>query len=272
MNNQLDFKVLNELYSKIAEITPKIILFILFVIIAWLLLKIVLIIVRGLLKITKIKRLEEKLNDNELVEKLNIKIKPDKIILAFVKWFLILVFIIIGAEFLGLKAISDETSNLISYLPQFFTALLIFIGGIYFANFIKVSVRNILKSFDINGSKTISLLVFYFLAIMVSITALNHAGVETELITNNLFLIIGAFLVAFAIAFGLGSKEVVYKLLIGFYSRKNIAVGDFIKIDEIEGMVLAIENISLKVKTVDNKTVIIPVANLGEKNVEILPK
>jgi len=41
----------------------------------------------------------------------------------------------------------------------------------------------------------------------LAITALNQVGIDKEIITSNLTLILGSLLLAFMIAFGLGSKE-----------------------------------------------------------------
>ncbi|WP_170062791.1 hypothetical protein [Polaribacter filamentus] len=51
------------------------------------------------------------------------------------------------------------------------------------------------------------------MAIVSSITALNQANVETDLITNNLSIIFVSILLAFALAFGLGSTDVIKRLL-----------------------------------------------------------
>lgn len=58
----------------------------------------------------------------------------------------------------------------------------------YGAAYLKNGLRSILKAMDVNGSKLMSQLLFVMLAIMVSIITLNHIGLETDIITNNLLL------------------------------------------------------------------------------------
>ncbi|MEL4308182.1 mechanosensitive ion channel family protein [Joostella sp. CR20] len=274
MNKQLqvnfDFQILHNYFYDFLEVLPNILLGIAFIIGSWLFLRFVLFIVKKSLKLTKIDSLLESANDKNPIFGGSVKIKPTKVILAFVKWFLILILIIIGADILGLTIVSNEVGKILQYLPQFFTAVIIFFIGTYGAVLLRKTVQSALKAFDMNGSKAISTLVFYLVFVVVAIMSLNQAGIDTEIITNNLFLIIGAFLAALAIALGLGSRDVVSRLLFGFYSRKTFPIGKRIKFEETEGIVLAVNNISLIIKDDQNKKIVVPIKQVVNKKVEIL--
>ncbi|WP_236959605.1 mechanosensitive ion channel family protein [Joostella atrarenae] len=266
----LNFEILNNLYSDFVDVLPIILGTIFYIVISWLLLKFILFIVKKSLKFTKIDSLFENANDKNPLFGSSIKIKPTKIILAFIKWFLILILIIVGSDILGLTIVSNEVGKLVEYLPKIFSAVLIFFVGIYGAILLRKTIQSGLKAFDMNGSKAISMIVFYLVFVVVSVMALNQAGVDTEIITKNFFLIIGAFLAAFAIAFGLGSREVIFRLLLGFYSRKNFAIGKRIRFDDVEGVVLSINNISMVIKSDNNKKIVVPIKLIVNKKIEIL--
>ena len=74
---------------------------------------------------------------------------------------------------------------------------------------------------DLSGAKIISQVVFFIILIFVSITALNQAGIDTEIVTSNLTMILAAFLLAFALAFGFGAQKIVGDLLRTYYTRKT---------------------------------------------------
>ncbi len=268
MNTKLDLRLLEELMNNIYKVFPKIVFGLLFIIVSWLILKIVLYVVKKSLNITKINHLTKKINEVPFLST-TLNIKPEKIIIIFIKWFLILVFVIVGSDLLGLDLISNELSKLIDYLPKIFSALVIFIFGIYGATYLKKSIQSLLKAIDINGSKAISQIIFIVLALMVSIMALNQLGLNTEIVTSNLFLILGAILAAFTIAFGLGSRDIIFRLLLGFYSKRNFNVGQRILIDGEEGIIVSIENISMVVSFA-NKKVVYPVKYITNKKIEIL--
>lgn len=110
--------------------------------------------------------------------------------------------------------------------------------------------------------------LFYLIVFFVSITTLNQAGVDTQIITSNFTLVLGAFLLAFSLALGLGSREVVGDLLRTFYTRKIYEVGDHIKLKNIKGTIEAIDQISIVVKT-DTGKVVVPIKKIVENTVEL---
>ena len=265
---ELSFNTLSTILDNIAVALPNILgaIFILFV--GFLFNKIVRLIVKRIFKIGKIKEVSEKINDTEFFGEADFKINIEKIILGFIKWFLLLVFIIIAADIVKLTIISTEIANLLRYVPQLISAVIIFVIGLYGAKFIEKTLIKIFKSMDFNGSILVSSIVFYIIMIFVTITAVNQAGIDTSIITNNFTLILGAFLLAFALAFGLGSKTIVADLLKTFYARKNYAVGDRIKMNTIEGTIESIDSIFVTLKT-ENGKLVIPIKEITENRIEV---
>lgn len=270
MKTTLDLRLLENLLESIYKVTPKILGGIVLIILGWLVLKLVLFILKKSLKLTRIDELVAKFYDKNPIFSSAVKIEPTKVILFFVKWFLILVLVIIGADMLGLTMISAEIGKLIAYLPKFISAILIFILGIYGAGLLRNALASMIKAFDLNGSKAISRIVFYVLVVFVSIMALSQAGIDTSVITSNLSLILGAFLLAFTLALGLGSRDVIFRLLLGFYSRKNFQIGQQIRIDDTEGEIIAIDNICMVLLCADNQKIVYPIKQVASKKVEIL--
>jgi small-conductance mechanosensitive channel len=268
---ELTMNSLAEMGGKIMEILPNIIGAIVILILGWLVTKIVVFLLKKVLKLIKIDVLTEKINEMDLFGKTDIKFKVSKAITVFVKWILFLVFLIIAADIMQWEIVSQEIGNLLRYLPRLFSAIALFMIGLYIANFVKKAIHGLYKSFDLNGAKMISNIVFYVIAIIITITALNQAGIDTTVITNNVTIILGAFLLAFAIAFGLGSKEIIGDLLSAFYTRKNYELGDHVKVNGIEGTVDAINSISMAISTAKGK-VIIPIKEIVSNTVELLEK
>lgn len=270
MEKFLNFELIENLFNELYEIVPNIVGAILFILIGWLVVKLILFIVKKSLKLTKIDVLASKINDNGTLLKSTSKIEPTKIILAFLKWFLILILVIIGSDLFGLNIVSSGAGKLIDYLPRIFSSIVIFGFGLYLASLIRKSIYSLLKSFDLNGSKLISSIFFFIIVAIVSITALNQAGINTSIITNNLSLILGAFLATFVLALGLGSRDIVYRLLLGFYSKKNFEIGQKVKIDDYEGIILSIDNISVIVENNNGNKIVFPIKQIANKKIEII--
>lgn len=261
-------ETINSLFYKIGEGIISFLYAILVLIIGWLITKLVVFVLEKALRVSKIESLSDKLNDAEIFGKPTVKLNFITIITSFVKWILLLVFFIIAADVMQWKIISVEISNLLRYLPRLFSAIVLFMVGIYIANFVKKAIYGLFQSIGLSGSKIISSLVFYGIGIIITITSLNQAGIDTSIITNNVTIVLGAFLLTFAIAFGLGSKDVVRRLLLSFYTRKNYSIGDKINVNGVQGEIESIENISLIIKTEKGKMVI-PIDEIVDNRVEI---
>ena len=234
----------------------------------WLFIKLLLSILKRTFKAIKIDKLGEKLNDIEIVDGKKLDINVSKILLTTIKWALLIILLIVVSEMMGLSIISEEIGKIIAFLPQLLSAAAIFVIGLLLANFVKKSIQSFFKSFDLSGSKIVSQLVFFIILTIVSITALNQAGINTDIITNNLNMIFGAFLVAFALAVGFGAKDVVGDLMRAFYTRRLYEIGQKIKFKNIEGKIVAIEDISVVIKTKEGK-IVVPIKEIVENQVEI---
>lgn len=270
MNIGLNFSLLESLYQEMVLVFPKVVGGIIFIILSYILLKLILILTKYILKLSKIDNLKRALNNNEALKNSSIEVDPSKIILQFVRLFIILLIIIIGSDIFGLTVVSNQIGRIVDYLPQFFSAILIFAGGFYLANYIKTFLRSLIKSIDLNGANIISNIIFYVILIFTIVTSLNQAGVNTELITNNLSLILGSIFLTLAIAFGLGSKDVIYRLLLSFYTNRNFEIGQKIIIeDDVQGVIIAINNICMTIQTADEK-VVYPIKIITNKKIRII--
>ena len=258
----------NTLFFKIGEGLISFIYALLALVIGWVISKAAIFILRKALTVSNIDKVGDKINESDLFGKSDFQINISEIIIGFVRWILILVFMIIAADVMQWTIISVEISNLLRYLPRLFSAIALFMIGIYIANFVRKAIHGLFTSLNMSGAKMISSIVFYGIAILVTITALNQAGVDTTIVTNNITIILGAFLLTFALAFGLGSKDVITNLLFTFYARKNYTVGEHIKVNGNEGEIIAIDNISLTLKTASGK-VVIPILQIIESTVEV---
>lgn len=259
---------LTSMWLEITKIFPNIIGALVVLIIGWLVTKLIVKIIKKVLKLAKAHKLDEKLNTIEIVEGKNLNFDTIKVVSKFVKWVMYIVLLTTASDIIGLEIISNQISNLLGYLPKLFAALVIFILGLLFANFVKNGLKSLFESMDLSGGKMISQVVFFLLLTFISITALNQAGIDTEIITNNINMIIAAFLLAFAIAFGLGAREVVGKLLKMFYARKIYEVGQRIVFNNKEYTVDAVENISI-ILADDKGKIVVPINDIIESQVQM---
>ncbi len=259
---------LTTMWLEITKVFPNIIGALVVLIIGWLVTKIVVKIIKKVLKLAKANKLDDKLNEIEIIEGKKLNFDTIKVVSKFVKYLMYIVLLVTASDIMGLDIITKQIGDLIAYLPKLFSALVIFVIGLLFANFVKNGLKSLFESMDLSGGKMISQVVFFLLLTFISITALNQAGIDTEIITNNINMIIAAFLLAFAIAFGFGAREVVSKLLKTFYARKTFEVGQKIIFNNEDFAVEEVKSISVILKNTKGK-LIVPIDDLVENQVQL---
>ncbi|MBT8184498.1 MAG: mechanosensitive ion channel, partial [Eudoraea sp.] len=228
----------------------------------------VILILRRILKFVKADKWTQLLNEKVLTEKSSIKFDVSRVVLIFVKWIMFLIFLIAAADVMEWEIVSQEIGNLLRYLPRLFSAIALFMIGLYIANFIKKAIKGVFDSFDLRGSKLISVLVFYIIAFIITVTALNQAGVDTVIIRNNATLILGGFIAAIAISLGLGSKDLVKDILRTSYARKKFKVGQEINYKNVSGTIEALESLTMDIRTKDG-LLVVPIQKVTEEEIMV---
>jgi len=134
------------------------------------------------------------------------------IISRVVYWFFIIITFVVAFNSVGLTAVSDVLNDLLLYFPNIFVALVILVIGFYLARFVaglvQVFAGNIgVKKPDVIGKITYAIVIIFIIPI-----TLNQLRIASDLVTNTFLLLFGALCLALAIAFGLGSKDLVVRL------------------------------------------------------------
>lgn len=212
--------------------------------------------VTKLIAVTGLDRLADKINDVELIQKSNFELKLSKLLGGLVYYFTLLVFVMAVVEALGMKMISDLIAKFIDYVPQAFTAFIILLLGLFFADFIKKVVYGACRSLKIAAAALISNVIFYFIFLNVLLIALQQAELQTKFMENNITVILAGVAAAFAIGYGLASKDAMANLLAAYYNKGRIEIGDEIGIEEHRGEVIQISNTSITLRSEDMDVVI----------------
>ncbi len=216
----------------------------------------------------KIDRFGEKINETEFAQKAGFKVKLSVFLSKLAYYVLILVFLMMATDVLGVPIVSEMVKDLISYLPKLLSALALFVFGIYLAEFVKNIVLATTNALGISSGKIIANFVFYLIFLTLTISALAQASIETSLITSNLTVILGGVVLAFSIGYGFASRDTMSNFLASFYSKNKVKIGDYIQIDGSKGRVIAMDSTSLTLQG-EGKIIVIPLMKLTSDKVEI---
>ena len=253
------------------EFVPKIAVGIALFIAGWIIAKFISSITKKALTRIKIDSLAERVEIDKMLARMNPELTLSALLSKILYYVIMVMFLIAIADVLGLDGLKSAISGILSQAPKFFVALVIFVFGYYVSKMIQKAVYTATNSIGISGARVIANIVFYVIMVFVSITALEQTGMNTDLISNNITLILGSILLAFAISYGIASRGIVTNMLSSYYGKGKFKAGQRIQVLDLEGTIEKIDSISVTLKNADN-TVVIPSKTLIENKVVILNK
>lgn len=262
-------EILQNIFYNFLSALPSVLKAILVLIVGWIIAKIISRIVKTLLDKIGIDKLSDKLNEIEIVSNSNFSIKPSVVLSKLIYYILLLLFGTAAAEALGMEEVSNLIGDIISYIPFLISGLIVLVVGTLLAEFAKNVVRTACTSLGIPSANLIASFVFWFIFLTALVSALTQAQIDTTFITSNLSIILAGGVFAFALGYGLASKDMMSNFLASFYSRSRVKIGDQISIDGVSGKIVAIDKSAITVKS-EGKTTIIPLSKLTTENIEIM--
>ncbi|MFC0184684.1 Mechanosensitive ion channel [Pseudarcicella hirudinis] len=265
-------EILLETFRKLLEhlqnFAPKFLGALVLIIIGYVVAKLVSKLSKAALDKAGIDRLGEKLNQIDIVRKLG-DIKLSIVISKSLYYFIMLVFLTAATETLGMKVLTDMVESIVNMIPKAVASVFMLILGVLIAEKLKQYIIKICKSMGIESGKLIANFAFFFFLIISIIASLKQIGIETGLLESSFNLILGGVIVAFAIGYGMASRDVLANILSSFYSKNKFKEGQVILIDDIKGEIISINNTSIVLKTGETQT-ILPLHMLQVKKIEIL--
>ncbi len=261
--------ILTQVVARFAAAIPKVVGALIVAIVGWIVSRIVSRALWKLLQKAGADRLARRLNASDFVQRARIEIVPSKLIAHLIYYVLLLIFLMAATDVLGMPVVSQMVADLIAYIPNFVAAVLLFIIGIMLSEGVKKVTLAACQSMGIPSADIIANFAFYLVFLTLTISALAQARIETELITANLTVILAGIVVAFAIGYGLASRDTMANFLASFYSRSKVQVGDVITIDDARGRVISMDSTSLTLESDDGRLIVIPLRKLTTEKVEI---
>ena len=261
------FRIFGE---KFMHTIPGILSAIIVLVIAWLFASLVSSGFERILRTVKFDTLAERFKITDFLRQSGILSSPSAIIGRCIYWIFVLLFIASVAEALDWTVVSYEITKLLGYIPNFVSAITFFVIGVYMASFVRDLVRGATGSLGISTGRIISSSIYYLLFIIVVLTSLRQGGIDTDIISSNLLIIMGAIMAAAAISYGFASREVLSNILAGFFNRRTFSKGMIIEIDGVRGMIVEMNNISVTIQINENEKMVIPSHDLMTSRVKII--
>ncbi|MCX6765221.1 MAG: hypothetical protein NT148_01640 [Candidatus Nealsonbacteria bacterium] len=208
-------EALKSLWHGFLEFLPPLIGAVVVFLIGWIVAVIIGKIVAEVLKKLKFDKLFESKSLREALEKAELKVSTSEFVGAIVKWVLVLVFLSVSADILGLAQFSAFLTSVLDYVPNVVIAALIIVAAVIIAEILEKVVRAGVESAKVGYGGVIGSTVRWSIWIFAIFAVLYQLNVASALIQTVLQGIVGFLVIAGGLAFGLGGKDVAAGILQG---------------------------------------------------------
>ncbi|MCE9546540.1 MAG: mechanosensitive ion channel [Planctomycetia bacterium] len=171
---------------------------------------------------------------------------------AVVFWGLIFVFLMATFNLLGLSQFAAPMQDVVNGIPKVLVATFLVVVGLLVATLLRGFIATSADRAGLAYAQQLANGGFYVLVFVTFWTALKHLGVNMELLTAIIQIAAGGAAVAFALAFGLGGRDVVSGILAGYYLRQRMQSGDHVRVAGMEGTVREVGPVATIVETIED--------------------
>lgn len=147
----------------------------------------------------------------------NISIRLSTFVSKFTWWVVFLVFLSAAVQILKIQVLTDTLNSLVAYLPSIFAASIVAVAALVGAKVVRGLIREALVGLNFAQARLVSNSVYVVLVVFGLTLALAQLGLDMTLITANLTVIVAGIVLALALAFGLGGREVAGKIVSNLY-------------------------------------------------------
>lgn len=192
---------------------PRIFGFALVLIVGWVISSLLARGVEALLYAVRFNDLARRSGFADFVQKMGVRDDSAGVIAAIVKWFVRLITLVVAFDMLGLPAVSIVLQQLLLWLPNLVVALVVLVIGGLAANALSQLVRGASAEAGFTNPDVLATVTKVAVWGFTIVVAINQLGIATTLINTLMVGIVGAFTIAFGLAFGLGGRDRAAQIL-----------------------------------------------------------
>ncbi len=161
----------------------------------------------------KLDRFFSRIGFNEMLAKGGVRESPSRLLARIISWIVLLIFVVTALVCLNVPAVEGLLEQVFLYLPKVFAASLILIFGYLVANFLGRAALITCVNAGLPSSNLISRGVRVLILLLAATMALEQLEIARRTITIAFAILFGGGVLALAIAFGLGGKEIAGRYL-----------------------------------------------------------
>lgn len=209
----------NKFLGKVITFLPNLLAMITILIIGFFIAWIFKILLLRLLKAIQFDRLSERWGLTSAVSRGGSPYSPANLLSRFFYWVIVLVSLILGINALEVAATQNFIAQFFNYLPHVFAAILILVVGYLIAIFLGQATLIAAVNAQMDSARLLSRSIRWFILVLSLTMALYHLGIAEKIIVAAFSITFGGIILALAIAFGWGGRELAKDFLERLYKK-----------------------------------------------------
>jgi hypothetical protein len=207
------FNALSNAVNLILTFIPRLIGFLVILIVGLIIAALVARAVTFLLRRVGFDRMADRIGLTRFEQRMGVRMDTAGILGKIVYWFILLIFLVPAADALGVPAVSNILNTLVAYIPNVFVAILILFLGTLAATVVADLVRGAVASANIGNPNIFAGIARWAIIGFAGLVALEQLKITPDLLNELFGAIVAALAIAFGLAFGLGGQEAARRWL-----------------------------------------------------------
>ena len=198
---------------------PKIIGFLVILIVGWLIASLVAKAVAALLRSVRFNDLAQRAGITDFVHRMGVKSDSAGLLASIVKWFIRLIALVVAFDALGLPAVSQVLREFLLWLPNLVVALVVLVIGGLAARALASLVRGAASKAQLGNPNLLARVASVAVWAFTIVVAVNQLGIAQTLVNTLFMAVVGSVAIAVALAFGLGGRDTAAEMVRGWRQR-----------------------------------------------------
>ncbi len=208
--------------------------------IGWIIAKVLQKTLSGILSRVKFDELLGKVGISDAFTRVGIKDNASALIPRLIYFLVMIFFVRIAAETIGLPEVALAIDAALGYFPAVVSALIVVLFGNVLAQFAGRAVAASADGAGIEYAQTLGRLVSSMILFLIFVLAIAQLRINMEIINAVVLIVFGGLALGFAVSFGMGTRGITRNFIAGFYARKIFEVGDTVEVAGTRGTIEAI--------------------------------
>jgi hypothetical protein len=170
-------------------------------------------IMHEIFKTAKLDGVADKIGLSGALKKGGVKSKVSELVSSFVYFIVLIVFLIMTVDLIGLSAMLSLLDRMVTYVPQVFSAVIVLALGLIIAKIVSGMISVVAHYTNTPKPELMERITRWAVILYAATIALGELGYGAILAGQTFHILFGGIVFAFALAFGLGGRDAAAKYL-----------------------------------------------------------